>query len=81
MQTIDDLFAAFGGPANFGRVIGKRTEHAGSMKARGYVPVLYWALLVKSERGQEIGLTFESLHRLHFGEMSPEPGVEAQDGT
>ena len=65
MNSIDDLFKAFGGTAAFGRVIGKRTEHAGAMKNRQSVPLRYWPALISSERGREIGLTSADLMRIH----------------
>lgn len=68
METIDDLFRAFGGPAAIGRIIGKRTEHATGMKRRNSIPVRYWQALIESDRGRELGLTYAKLVELHVRE-------------
>lgn len=66
MKTIDDIFAEFGGPAAVGRVIGKSTEHAASMRRRRSIPVAYWPSLIRhaEERGLD-WLTPEQLIAMH----------------
>jgi len=66
MKRIEDLIEAFGGVTKFGRVIGKRTEHVGSMRSRGSIPARYWKSIVDSEKGRELGLTLDDLVRLNF---------------
>jgi len=46
METIDDIFDLLGGPAVIGRLIGKSTEHAATMRRRGSIPVDYWPRLI-----------------------------------
>jgi hypothetical protein len=48
--SVDDIFDAFGGPSAVGRVIGKSTEHAASMRRRGSIPVDYWPALIAHAR-------------------------------
>jgi hypothetical protein len=84
MNSIDDLFEALGGPTKVGQIIGKRVEHAGSMKSRGSIPVRYWPSLIVSERGKELGLSWEWLARLHgipvdFVAPSGEPSTQAAE--
>jgi hypothetical protein len=62
MESIDNIFEVFGGASNFGRIIGKRAEHAGSMKARGSIPVKYWLVLIQAAKDRNISrLTGDSL--------------------
>lgn len=72
MCTIDDLFEAFGGPAEVGRAIGKSTEHASAMRRRGSIPVGYWSALVAEaeHRGLE-WITYEALVRVHSRSRAP----------
>lgn len=66
MQTIDELYEAFGGAAEIGRAIGKSTEHAAIMKRRGSIPVEYWLRLTEAARERGIpGVTCESLTVMH----------------
>lgn len=66
MLTVDDIFKEFGGPAEMGRVIGKTTEHAASMRRRGSIPVDYWPKIIEAarERGIEI-ISHETLVGAH----------------
>jgi len=43
MDTFDDVFSAFGGPAKFAEAIGIQPVHAQTMKSRGSIPAPYWA--------------------------------------
>jgi len=65
MKTIDDIFAAFGGPAAVGRAIGKSTEHAASMRRRRSIPVAYWPALIQRAAERGIRLTAEMLVEMH----------------
>jgi hypothetical protein len=65
MKSVDDLFEALGGTTQVGQAIGKRVEHAGSMRNRKSVPVRYWPALINSEKGREIGLTWEAIAVAH----------------
>lgn len=66
VQTIEDIFRAFGGPAKIGQVIGVSTEHAGAMKRRNSIPVSYWPSLIAAAQERDIeGITAESLLLLH----------------
>ena len=65
MESIGSLIEAFGGVTKFGRAIGKRCEHVGSMRARGSIPSRYWLDLVESVRGRELGLSLDDLARLN----------------
>lgn len=65
MQTIDDLFRLFGGPARVGRAIGVSTEHAAAMKRRNSIPSSYWRRLVREAEKDAIGgVTLETLAQL-----------------
>ncbi|RAI42800.1 hypothetical protein [Rhodoplanes roseus] len=66
MGTLDSLFISLGGPAEVGRIIGKSTEHAASMRRRGSIPVEYWpALVAAAEEKQIVDLTYEALVAMH----------------
>jgi hypothetical protein len=66
MQTIEDVFIAFGGPAKIGQAVGISTEHAAAMKRRNSIPVAYWPALIASARERGIScITYESLTLLH----------------
>lgn len=66
MMTVTEIFQAFEGPANVARAIGKRTEHAVTMKRRGSIPVTYWPKLVDAakERGLH-DITYDALVAAH----------------
>jgi len=62
MKTLDDIFAAFKGPAELARVIGKRTEHATAMRRRKSIPVAYWPRIVDEAQARGIdGLNYDAL--------------------
>lgn len=56
MSNVDSIFDLFGGPAAVGRIIGKSTEHAATMRRRGSIPVRYWPALIEAarEKGETI---------------------------
>lgn len=62
MNTFTDIIEAFGGPAEFGRAIGIKPGHAGSMKTRDSIPDEYWLATVGAAELREIdGVTLEVL--------------------
>jgi hypothetical protein len=65
MQTIDAIFSNLGGPASVGRIIGKSTEHAASIRRRGSVPVEYWPKIIEAARGLDLAITYETLVAAH----------------
>jgi hypothetical protein len=66
MRTLDDIFAAFGGPSKVGQIISVSTEHAAGMKRRGSIPVDYWPALIAAARERRIyGVTYEALTLMH----------------
>lgn len=65
METLDDLYDAFKGPAGVGRAIGKSTEHAFAMKRRRSVPVRYWPALLSAARSLNLKLDEACLVRIH----------------
>ena len=66
MQTVIDIFDAFDGPANVARAIGKRTEHAVTMKRRRSIPVVYWPRLIEAAREQGLhDVTYDALVVAH----------------
>lgn len=74
MNTLDSIFAAFGGPAEIGRAIGKSTEHAAAMRRRGSIPVGYWQPLIRAAREKGLdGVTYESLALIHAPSTASTP--------
>lgn len=73
MQNVADIFDAFGGPANLGRAVGVRTEHATTMRRRGSIPTRYWLRLVSAaaEAGRD-DITLEVLARVHAARFAEE---------
>lgn len=62
MDTFDDVFAAFGGPARLAEATGLRPFHAQTMKQRGSIPPAYWTRVVSAaERLNIDGVTTEKL--------------------
>lgn len=62
MQTFEDIFSAFGGPARFADAIGIKGFHAQTMKQRGSIPPAYWSDTVKAAQERDIeGVTLEKL--------------------
>jgi hypothetical protein len=66
MQTVSEIFDAFGGPSSVSRVLGVNPSTASEMKRRKSIPVPYWPLLVQaaSERGLS-EISYEVLVRAH----------------
>jgi hypothetical protein len=65
MNTLNDLFTDFGGPAKVGQAIGVSTEHAAAMKRRRSIPSRYWLALVSSAQSHGLELSVEQIARLH----------------
>lgn len=65
--TVPDLIEAFGGPAKFARVIGRKPSTAGEQKRNGSIPVEYWDLIIAAAETEGIpGVTYASLARMHI---------------
>lgn len=65
METFEDIFAAFGGPARYADAIGIRDFHAQTMKQRGSIPPAYWSDTVKAANERDIeGVTLERLAQM-----------------
>ncbi len=47
-MDVDSIFEALGGPAAVGRLIGKSTEHAATLRRRRSIPVRYWPKIIGS---------------------------------
>lgn len=66
MQTVPDIFDAFGGPAAVSRVLQIRSSTSSEMKRRRSIPSEYWVRLVDAAKDAGIeGVTFETLARAH----------------
>lgn len=73
VRTVGELFERCGGPARVGRALGIETEHAGSFKRRGSIPVGYWKALVEWAVLNEVaGVTYEALALMHARPATPE---------
>lgn len=78
MTTVDAIFKAFKGPANVGRAIGKRTEHAVQMRRRGSIPVTYWpALITYAEANTIPGVSYAALVAAHACRSRHAPSAQA----
>lgn len=65
VETFDDVFAAFGGPAKMAGAIGIEPFHAQTMKTRGSIPAQYWLRVVASAvEIKRHDITFERLAEL-----------------
>jgi hypothetical protein len=67
LDSVDDVFTAFGGPTTLARALSlKGASTASEMKRRGSIPVDYWRRLVEvaPEFGVS-GLTYEKLVSMH----------------
>lgn len=72
MMTVDDIFHLLGGPAEVGRIIGKSTEHAASMRRRGSVPVRYWAAIIDASAQRNVSeITHAALVAAHTAYPPP----------
>ncbi len=76
-KTVDDVFAAFGGPAKFTRAFGLRgASTASEMKRRGKISVELWPAIVELAVARQIGwLTYERLTLMHARKSSQPAGV------
>lgn len=67
LDTVDDVFRAFGGPTTVARALNlKGASTASEMRRRGSIPVDYWQRLV--EVAPDFGvcnLTYEKLVSMH----------------
>ncbi len=64
--SLDSIFVTLGGAAEVGRVIGVTTEHAGSMRRRGKIPVRYWPALLKGLQSKGIEVTEADFVRIYL---------------
>lgn len=48
MKTVEDVFAAIGGPKKMAEVIGVKVSAAGNMKNRGNIPVEHWFKVIEA---------------------------------
>lgn len=65
METVDDIYELLGGPAAVGRLIGKSTEHAATMRRRGSIPVEYWPDILEGLKAKGRDSTADDLLRCH----------------
>lgn len=66
-RTVPALIDAFGGAAEFGRVIGKNPSTASEMKRNGSIRVGYWPAIVEAAPRYDIsGVTLESIAQMHL---------------
>jgi hypothetical protein len=67
LESVDDVFAAFGGPTTVARALDlKGPSTASEMKRRSSIPVNYWERLVEVAPDFGVtGLTYEKLVRMH----------------
>lgn len=67
LDTVDDVFAAFGGPTAFARALSlKGASTASEMRRRSSIPVEYWQRLVDiAPASGAPGLTYEKLVVMH----------------
>lgn len=78
VQTVADLIEAFGGPSQFGKIIGKGPSTASEMKRSGSIRVEYWPAIIGAAQARLIeGITYESLALMH-ARKAPAPTEGAQ---
>lgn len=66
MDPVLAIFAALGGPAAVGRIIGKPVEHTTLMRRRRSIPVAYWPTLIEHADAKRIeGVTYTALVTAH----------------
>lgn len=69
MDTVDEVFVAFGGPTALARAIGIKTSAASEMRRRKSIPVDYWKDLVgAAEESGIAGVSYETLVTIHTPE-------------
>jgi len=68
MHEIDSIFKELGGVAEVGRLLGKRVEHASSMRRRKSIPVRYWPTLIEAAKAKGLdSVTYQTLVEAHAG--------------
>lgn len=66
MDTVDDVFKAFGGPTALARAIGVKVSAASEMRRRCSIPVGYWPLLVMAAKDSGVpGINYDRLVAIH----------------
>ena len=65
IHTTASLFDDLGGPAEVGRALGIKTEHAASFVRRKRIPPRYWPSLLSALRGKGIELSEADLLRVY----------------
>jgi hypothetical protein len=70
MEKVPELFDRLGGPSEVARILKCGTSTASEMKRRSSIPVRYWPMLIESEKGREIGLSWETLGRANLSKES-----------
>lgn len=66
IETVDDVFTAFGGPAVVMRILDLKRSTATEIKRRGSIPVEYWPGLIEAAPRYGIsGLTSDKLLQIH----------------
>lgn len=72
---VELIMRAFGGPAKFGRIIGKPTEHAAAMRRRRSIPVQYWPAIVDAATAKGLSLTPSDLMEAHASASQNDKGA------
>jgi len=65
MYSVPELINAFGGPTQFGLVIGKRASTASEMKRNRSIPVDYWPRIIAAAAERGLELDASSLMEMH----------------
>lgn len=73
MNTVEEVFAGFGGTSAFAGALGLNLSTASEMRRRSSIPVRYWPKLIDAARERDItGIDNNSLVEMH---------VRAQQGA
>jgi len=74
MQTISDIFDAFGGPTAVARALNINPSTASEMKRRRSIPSEYWLQLVSEAKRRGVdGVTSDALALIHARERGRLP--------
>ena len=66
MNTVEDVFLAFEGTANFADALALGLSTASEMRRRGSIPVKYWPRLVdEAEKRGALTITYDRLVAIH----------------
>jgi len=66
MNTVEDVFLAFDGTANFADALSLGLSTASEMRRRGSIPVRYWPRLVDEAQKRSIpSITYDRLVAIH----------------